>query len=67
MTFFEGILIANLLTLLWASYKIGKLNSDIDIIYEGMASVITDIEKLQNKQNQKGPTQVNSYVGLLCI
>jgi hypothetical protein len=49
MTFFEGTLIANLLALLWASYKIGKLNSDIDIIYEGMASVITDIEKLQNK------------------
>lgn len=48
MTLYEGIIIFNLVMLLYAVYQIGKLKSEIETVYEGLAVVMTDHEKLKD-------------------
>jgi len=49
MTLFEGIIIANLFISCWVAYELGKVKADIQILYEGLGSVITDLEESENK------------------
>jgi hypothetical protein len=49
MTLFEGIVIANLFVLCWVAYEVGKVKADVQILYEGLGSVITDLDELENK------------------
>lgn len=48
MTLFEGIIIFNLVVLLFVVYQVGKLKSEIETVYEGLAVVMTDHEKLKD-------------------
>ena len=45
MTIFEGLLILNLGVSLYLAYKIGGIETDIEILYQGIAQVIGDEEK----------------------
>ena len=45
MTIFEGLLILNLVVSLYLAYKIGGIETDIEILYQGIAQVIGDEEK----------------------
>ena len=37
MTLFEGVALVNLLISLVLAYKLGKVQNDIDVLYEGIA------------------------------
>ena len=45
MTIFEGLLILNLGVSLYLAYKIGGIETDVEILYQGVAQVIGDEEK----------------------
>jgi hypothetical protein len=45
MTLFEGLLILNLGVSLYLAYKIGGIETDIEILYQGVAQVIEDKEE----------------------
>ena len=42
MTLYEGIILANLVVLVWATYQIGKIKVDIETLYEGLALALKD-------------------------
>lgn len=42
MSLFEGLLLCNLLILAWATYSIGKVKGDIEILYEGLAMTMKE-------------------------
>ena len=48
MTLFEGILIFNLIILLFLAYQIGKLKSEVEVVYEGLAAVMLDHQNLKD-------------------
>jgi hypothetical protein len=37
MTLFEGVALVNLFISLFLAYKLGKVQNDIDVLYEGLA------------------------------
>ena len=37
MTLFEGLLLCNILISAWATFTLGKVKGDIEILYEGLA------------------------------
>ena len=45
MTLFEGLLILNLGVSLYLAYKVGGIETDIEILYQGVAHVIEDKEE----------------------
>ena len=45
MTIFEGLLILNLGVSLYLAYKMGGIETDVEILYQGLAQVIGDEEK----------------------
>ena len=45
MTIFEGLLILNLGVSLYLAYKIGGIETDVEILYQGIAQVIGNEEK----------------------
>ena len=45
MTLFEGLLILNLGVSLYLAYKVGGIETDIEILYQGVAQVIEDKEE----------------------
>lgn len=42
MNLFEGILLTNLAISLWLIYKITKIDTDVDILYQGVAGILED-------------------------
>jgi hypothetical protein len=44
MTFFEGLVLANLFISLVLAYKLGKVQSDIEIVYEGLAQAMLELD-----------------------
>jgi|SaaInlLV_10m_DNA_1039704.scaffolds.fasta_scaffold55081_2 hypothetical protein len=42
MTFYEGIIALNLVVLLWTVYKVGKMDKDIEMLFQGLAAVMED-------------------------
>ena len=45
MTLFEGLLIVNLLVSLWLVHKLGKIDTDVEILYQGVARILNDKDK----------------------
>ena len=45
MTLFEGLLILNLGVSLYLAYKIGAVETDIEILYQGIAQAIGNEDK----------------------
>ena len=45
MTLFEGLIIVNLLVSLWLVYKLGKVDTDVEILYQGVAGILDDEDK----------------------
>lgn len=43
MTFYEGILLASLAANAYALYKLGKMEVDIDTMYQGLAMCMSEI------------------------
>ena len=43
MTFYEGILLASLVANEYAIYKLGKLEVDIDTMYQGLAMCMKEV------------------------
>ena len=37
MSLFEGLLLCNILISAWVTYTLGKVEGDIEILYEGLA------------------------------
>ena len=37
VTLFEGLLLCNILISAWATFTLGKVKGDIEILYEGLA------------------------------
>lgn len=48
MTLYEGIIVLNLVMLLFAMYHIGNIKSELETVYEALAVVMTDHEKLKD-------------------
>jgi len=46
MNLFEGILLTNLVVSLWLVYKLSKLDTDVEILYQGVAGILEDQEEL---------------------
>lgn len=51
MTLFEGIIIFNLVFLLIVVYQVGKIKSEMETVFEGLAIVMTEHEKLMQRTN----------------
>ena len=45
MTLFEGLIIVNLLVSLWLVHKLGKIDTDVEILYQGVAGILDDEDK----------------------
>jgi len=45
VTLFEGLIIVNLLVSLWLVYKLGKVDTDVEILYQGVAGILDDEDK----------------------
>jgi hypothetical protein len=45
MSLFEGLLLSNLGVSLYLAYKIGGVETDIEILYQGIAQVIGEEDK----------------------
>ena len=45
MTLFEGVLLLNLGVSLYLAYKIGGVENDIDMLYQGLAQAIGEENK----------------------
>jgi len=45
MSLFDGLLIANLGVSVYLAYKIGGIETDIEILYQGVAQVIGEEDK----------------------
>jgi len=45
MSLFEGILLLNLGVSLYLAYKMGGVDTDIEILYQGLAQVIGEEDK----------------------
>ena len=45
MTLFEGLIIVNLLVSLWLVHKLGKVDTDVEILYQGVAGILDDKDK----------------------
>jgi len=45
MSLFEGILLLNLGVSLYLAYKIGGIETDIEILYQGLAQAIGEEDK----------------------
>tara|TARA_B110000858_G_C17452667_1_gene314882 strand:- start:116 stop:256 length:141 start_codon:yes stop_codon:yes gene_type:complete len=45
MTLFEGVLLLNLGVSLYLAYKIGGLETDIEMLYQGLAQAIGEENK----------------------
>ena len=45
MSLFEGILLLNLGVSLYLAYKIGGIETDIELIYQGLAQAIGEEDK----------------------
>ena len=45
MTLFEGLIIVNLLVSLWLVHKLGKVDTDVEILYQGVAGILDDEDK----------------------
>ena len=45
MTLFEGLVIVNLLVSLWLVHKLGKIDTDVEILYQGVAGILDDEDK----------------------
>ena len=43
MTLFEGLVLANLLVSLFLAYRQGKMQVDIETLYEGLALTMTKV------------------------
>lgn len=50
MTLYEGIILLNLTILLYTLYTLGKIKTELETVYEGLALVMTDHEKLKEMQ-----------------
>ena len=50
MTLFEGLVLANLLISLILAYKLGKSQSDIEIVYEGLANVMLELDMVAKRE-----------------
>lgn len=55
MTLFEGVVVANLLVLVFLTYKVGKLTADIEILYQGVAGLLDDEDTTQNQKSPRRP------------
>ena len=42
MNLFEGILLANLAISLWLTYKLAKIDTDVEVLYQGVAGILED-------------------------
>lgn len=49
MNLYEGIILANLAISLWATYQIGRIKTDIETIYEGLAMTMDAVGLEENK------------------
>jgi len=45
MTLFEAILVANIFVGAYCAYQLGQMNGDIETLYEGLATVITNAQE----------------------
>jgi len=45
VTLFEGLIIVNLLVSLWLVHKLGKVDTDVEILYQGVAGILDDEDK----------------------
>jgi len=45
VTLFEGLIIVNLLVSLWLVHKLGKIDTDVEILYQGVAGILDDEDK----------------------
>ena len=55
MTLFEGLALANLFISLVLAYKLGKVTTDTDVLYEGLALAMDQLGMTADDQNQKSP------------
>jgi len=44
MNLFEGLLLTNIVVSLWFTYTIGKIQADIEVIYEGLSLAMKSLE-----------------------
>ena len=44
MTFFEGLVISNMFLSLIIAYNLGKVQSDMEIVYEGLAQAMLELD-----------------------
>ena len=45
MTLYEGVIIVNLVVSLWLVHKLGKVDTDVEILYQGVAGILDDEDK----------------------
>ena len=45
MTLYEGLILANLVVSLWLAYKLGKAETEIEILYQGIAQIMSEEDK----------------------
>ena len=49
LSLFEAVTIFNLVILLFVAYQVGKIKSEIETVFEGLAIVMTEHEKLMQR------------------
>ena len=42
MTLYEGLILTNLAVSLWLAYNLGKAKTEIEILYQGIAQVMSE-------------------------
>lgn len=53
MTLFEGMIIANLFVSVFLAYKSGKLEVDIETLYEGLSLTMTQVGMAEQEDDDK--------------